>query len=152
MHTFKGRTTKFYLPAVRYVHGPVRGRYKVAWPEYRAKYLEMMRGNMEAKEKELLTAKVVADLVTEWNLTYSDDDPRDELRGKPLPITPEILMNETYPQSYLRLQNVILGFSESDIDPDDPVDSQLRTADNRKKSADELFAIMVSDDVQKVKN
>ena len=152
MLVFEGKTAKFYLRGVRNVHGPIRGRFRVMWPDFRAKYLETIRGSKDNKEAELWSAKAVASLLSEWNVTYPNDHPNEDLRGKPVPITPDVLLKECYPPTYNRLMNVVLGMSEGDIDPDDSIEDQLKTVDNQNKSAEELQQMLAKIDAEKVGN
>jgi hypothetical protein len=152
MLVFKGKTAKFYLRSVRNVHGPVRGRYKLMWPEFRSQYLSKIRSASGENEAELMAAKFVATLMTEWNVTYPDDYPDVSLRGKPVPITAETLLNECFQPTYVRLVNVVTGMAECDVDPDDSVDDQLKTASKQSKDADELLRMLAEADNEKVGN
>ncbi|TXH46202.1 MAG: hypothetical protein E6Q97_30100 [Desulfurellales bacterium] len=153
MHTFKGKTAKFYIPGVRYVHGPVRGRYRIMWPEYRSRYLETIQsGKLKPKEESELTAKCVADLLSEWDAVYSDDHPDAEKRGKPMPISAEVLLTECYQQSYYMLQRVVLGFGESLPDPEDGINEQLRAAERQQMSPKDLFEELQKEDDEQVGN
>lgn len=152
MLVFKGKTAKFYLRSVRNIHGPVRGRYKLMWPEFRSQYLAKIRSAQDEAEANLMAAKFVATLLTEWNVTYPQDYPVEALRGQPVPITAETLLNECYQPTYVRLVNVVTGMAECDIDPDDSVDDQLKTASRQAKDADELLRLLAEADTEKLGN
>lgn len=153
MHVFKGKTAKFYLPGVRYIHGPVRGRYRIMWPDYRSRYIEALQsGKSKPADIEELTVKVVADLVSEWDAVYPDDHPDEKLRGKPIPITEEFLLKECYQPTYILLQRIVLGFDESPADPKDPVGEQLDAVERSSKTPEELFELLRQKDEESVGN
>lgn len=122
------------------------------WPAFRAWYLDKIRKTANNEEAELVAADTVAGLLTEWNVTYPENHPDASLRGKPVPITPDVLLKDCYPPTYNRLMNVVLGMTEGDVDPEDSVAEQLKTVRNQSYSPDELQKLLAEADAEKVGN
>lgn len=135
-HVSDGLQCKGYIRGLRYVHGPVKFRYKAMPPVVRDRFFRQLNMRKVDEEKNAYQTGVISGLITEWNQTYGDSSPK---AGEPLPITPENF--RTLDESVQnRITNVIFRLGESDLDPDDSVEDQDATSDRQDLSPEDLLA------------
>jgi len=103
-----------YIAGVRYVHAPLRFRYKAVWSASKQKYVvdvKALKGSdNEEEQADRITAEFAAEHLVSWDAVYPD--------GTPVDISADAISNELYEPVADRLGMIILGYSESDIDPE----------------------------------
>jgi len=140
---------KGYIDGLRYVHGPVRFRYNALWPEGRTAYFKKLESLPSAKAKEIYQAGFVAKrLIVDWNQTYCS---ASDQAGEPLPITAEAF-SALDDMVQGRMVRIMFRQSESDLDPEDPVEDQLKTMMDSDRTAEEALAELDAEDAESVGN
>lgn len=151
VNVFDGLEHKGYIRGLRGVHGPIRFRYKAMWPEMRRKYLETVV-RLNATQLHQYQSRIVAELMTEWDQRYRDDHPDTSLAGAPMPITEDVMRHQVFDDVVHRIAQIIARVDESDVDPSDPMDEQLATAERAAMSPAEFERLMESEDQERVGN
>jgi hypothetical protein len=146
-HVAKGLTCKGYIHALRYVHGPVKFVYAVIPPEFRSRYFKTLAKQPEDGQSKY-QADFISGLITEWNQTYSQPLPN---AGEPLPRDGKSFLGLD-PGVQSRITNIIFRASESDLDPDDPIEQLEDMPEFEDQTADDLLKEMAGKHDEQVGN
>lgn len=140
---YKGQVFKGYIAPQHNVHGPVRFEYKGLWPIYRAAYFRELRmTGTDEDAGESVVANMMAMMITSWNLEYPKKHPDTAKAGQPVPRTAEAIKGDLMVHLRNRIVNIMTFASDSDIDPEDPIEEQVEKikARDTQKTLAELAA------------
>lgn len=152
-----GMTLPGYLGPIDDKDTPLRFRYRIVNVLNRADFQERLRVVVKAADKETLASKLVAGLVTEWDQVYPPawperDKKGESLAGKPVPLTSEVLLTHVHPTTFTRLYNIVTGGGVCDPDPNDSVDSQIKSIERNAMGSDSLAELLDSEDSEQKGN
>lgn len=131
---YRNQITKGYIAPLRYVHDGIRFRYKLWWPEMREAHMKKVRACATEEEATKVVCVMVQWSLVDWNLNYPENHPDALKAGQAVPITLDVITNELMSHVRHRIASIMSCQSESDIDPLDEVEAQMKQLEDRAAS------------------
>lgn len=147
-----GMSLNGFLKALDDNDTDLRFTYRTLSPLERAEFQERMRGIDTLPAKETLGAKLIAGYVKSWDQVYPENWPVKELRGKPVPITADVMIHNVHPSVFTRLYNIINGASVPDPDPNDSADKRLDLSGKAGMKSDSLSKLLDAEETERLGN
>jgi hypothetical protein len=120
-----GYTERAWIAAVPGLHGALRFSYRPALIEERSQLYDAA-GQLNAHGFDCHVARFLAQKIVAWDLV--------DAHGQPVPTAAETLLR-IQPELFIKLNQIILGVTASDIDPNWPAETRDRLLDETAQAA-----------------
>ena len=114
-------------------------------------YFKRLKAASDETGAEAVIIETMKAMLVSWNLVYPKNHPDKSKAGMPVPLTEEALRDDVMVQLRDKMLGCMTWQLEGDIDPEDPLEDQIKQIDN-KASEKSMAEIMAGIDTEIVGN